>query len=115
MLPLPLTPTPTPNQVKLVLANHKMVHESLNRSYGYGRIELWPAELGVKFEKALYERMLSCLYEDPQYLAALLRRAEPHEADLLVDIITQRLYSNHYKARDLSLHPKPHPNPNPNP
>ena len=101
------------DKVKLVLANHKMVHESLNRSYGYGRIELWPAELGVKFEKALYERMLSCLYEDPQYLAALLRRAEPHEADLLVDIITQRLYSNHYKARDLSLHPKPHPNPNP--
>merc|ERR1740124_1633173 len=77
-----------------------MVHESLNRSYGYGRIELWPAELGVKFEKELYERMLSCLYEDPQYLAALLRRSEPQEADLLVDLITQRLYSNHYKARD---------------
>ena len=34
-----------------MLANHKMVHESLNRSYGYTRIELWPAELGVKFEK----------------------------------------------------------------
>ena len=67
--------------------------------YGYTRIELWPAELGVKFEKALYERMLSCLYEDPQYLAALLRRSEPKEVDLMVDIITQRLYSNHYKAR----------------
>ena len=44
--------------------------------------------------------MLSCLYEDPQYLAALLRRSEPKEVDLMVDIITQRLYSNHYKARD---------------
>ena len=43
--------------------------------------------------------MLSCLYEDPQYLAALLRRSEPKEVDLMVDIITQRLYSNHYKAR----------------
>ena len=67
--------------------------------YGYTRIELWPAELGVKFEKGLYERMLSCLYEDPQYLAALLRRSDPKEVDLMVDIITQRLYSNHYKAR----------------
>ena len=40
----------------------------------------------------LYERMLSCLYEDPQYLAALLRRSDPQEAD-----------------------PNPNPNPNPNP
>tara|TARA_B110001452_G_scaffold11041_1_gene9183 strand:+ start:3615 stop:8069 length:4455 start_codon:yes stop_codon:yes gene_type:complete len=88
------------DKVKLVLANHKMVHESLARSYGYVRIELWPAEIGMKFEKELYERMVSHLYEEPQYLAALLRRAEPHEVDLLVDIISQRLYSNHYKARD---------------
>ena len=37
--------------------------------------------------------------QDPQYLAALLRRSDPKEVDLMVDIITQRLYSNHYKAR----------------
>ena len=88
------------DKVKLVLANHKMVHESLARSYGYTRIELWPAEIGMKFEKEQYEKMLSCLYEEPQYLAALLRRSDPQEVDLLVDVVTQRLYSNHYKARD---------------
>ena len=27
------------DKVKLVLANHKMVHESLNRSYGHARLE----------------------------------------------------------------------------
>ena len=51
------------DKVKLVLANHKMVHESLARSYGYGRIELWPAEIGMRFDKELYEKMLSTLYE----------------------------------------------------
>ena len=30
------------DKVRLVLQNHKMVQESLARSYGYNRIELWP-------------------------------------------------------------------------
>ena len=45
-------------KVKLVLANHKLVHESLAKSYGYERIELMSASVGTKFEKELYEKMM---------------------------------------------------------
>ena len=88
------------DKVRLVLQNHKMVQESLARSYGYNRIELWPAEIDLHFEKELYERMMSQLYEEPQYIAALLRRAEPAEVDQLVEVVVNQLYANHYKARD---------------
>ena len=83
------------DKVRLVLQNHKMVQESLARSYGYNRIELWPAEIDLHFEKELYERMMSQLYEEPQYIAALLRRAEPAEVDLLVEVVVNQLYANH--------------------
>ena len=87
------------DKVRLVQQNHKMVQESLARSYGYNRIELWP-EIDLHFEKELYERMMSQLYEEPQYIAALLRRAEPAEVDQLVEVVVNQLYANHYKARD---------------
>ena len=64
--PPPLSPLRTIMKVKLVLANHKMVHESLARSYGYQRVELWPANIGSKFAREPYERMVSILYEEPQ-------------------------------------------------
>jgi len=87
-------------KVKLVLANHKLVHESLAKSYGYERIELMSAAVGTKLEKELYERMMSVLYEEPQYLSVMLRKAEPAEVDALVQVVVERLYANHYKARD---------------
>ena len=47
-------------QVKLVLSNHKMVQESLGRSYGYQRIELWPANINFKFNKARSRDLDAC-------------------------------------------------------
>ena len=34
------------------------------------------ANVGTKFEKGLYERMMSVLYEEPQYLSVMMRKAE---------------------------------------
>jgi hypothetical protein len=77
-----------------------MVHESLCKHYGYQRIELMPGLAGSVFRKELYERMASILYEEPQYLSVMLRKAEADEVDRLVAIICDRVYANHYKARD---------------
>jgi hypothetical protein len=83
-----------------VLSNHKMVHESLCKSYGYQRIELMPGLSGSVFQKSHYEKMISILYEEPQYLSVMLRKAETDEVDRLVSVICDRIYANHYKARD---------------
>ncbi|KAL1503593.1 hypothetical protein AB1Y20_012070 [Prymnesium parvum] len=87
-------------KVKLVLANHKLVHESLAKSCGYERLKLANPGVGTNFKKELYERMLSVLYEDPQSLSAILKMAEPAEVDALVQVVVERIYANHYKARD---------------
>ena len=87
-------------KVELVLSNHKMVHESLCKHYGYERIELMPGLSGSVFQKGMYERMISILYEEPQYLSVMLRKAEADEVDRLVAVICDRIYANHYKARD---------------
>ena len=87
-------------KVELVLSNHKMVHESLCKHYGYERIELMPGLSGNAFSKAMYERMISILYEEPQYLSVMLRKAESDQVDRLVSVICDRIYANHYKARD---------------
>ena len=88
-------------KVELVLSNHKMVHEGLCKHYGYQRINLTPGlERGGGFQKGLYEQMVSILYEEPQYLSIMLRRAEADEADRLIATICDRIYANHYKARD---------------
>ena len=105
------------DKVRLVLQNHKMVQESLARSYGYNRIELWPAEIDLHFEKELYERMMSQLYEEPQYIAALLRRAEPAEVDQLVEVVVNQLYAlgrvsdwaPQTRSPTQLTHPAPHP------
>ena len=88
------------DKVNLVLLNAKTVQESLARSYGYQRIELWPAEMNLGFEKRPYERMASIIYEEPQHVAVLLKRADAREVDPLVAVIVQQLYANQYKARD---------------
>ena len=44
--------------------------------------------------------MISILYEEPQYLSVMLRKAEADEVDRLVAVICDRIYANHYKARD---------------
>jgi len=88
------------SKVDLVLSNHKMVHESLTKHYGYTRIELLPGLKASSFEKGLYERMISILYEEPQYLSVMLRKAEADQVDRLVQVICERIYANHYKARD---------------
>ena len=54
-------------KVELVLSNHRMVHESLC-GYGFQRIELMPGMSGSTFQKGHYEKMISILYEEPQYL-----------------------------------------------
>jgi len=77
-----------------------MVHESLCKSYGYQRIELMPGLSGSVFQKSHYEKMISILYEEPQYLSVMLRKAETDEVDRLVSVICDRIYANHYKARD---------------
>ena len=97
-------------KVKLVLANHKMVHETLTKHYGYKRIELMPGMKGSSFLRNMYGRMVSILYEEPQYLSIMLKKAEADEAALrkvdndetnrIVAIICDRIYANHYKARD---------------
>jgi len=87
-------------KVELVLSNHKIVHESLCKSYGYQRIELMPGLSGSVFQKSHYEKMISILYEEPQYLSVMLRKAETDEVDRLVSVICDRIYANHYKARD---------------
>ena len=43
------------DKVNLVLQNAKTVQESLSRSFGYQRIELWPAEMNLGFDRAKYE------------------------------------------------------------
>lgn len=98
------------SKVQLVLANHKMVHETLCKHYGYERRELMPGVKSSGFSKQLYERMLSILYEEPANLSVMLKRTEQEEVALgkseadetnrLVAVICDRIYSNHYKARD---------------
>ena len=73
-----------------MLSNHKMVHESLCKSYGYQRIELMPGLSGSVFQKSHYEKMISILYEEPQYLSVMLRKAETDEVDRLVSVICDR-------------------------
>ena len=87
-------------KVELVLSNHRMVHESLCKYYGFQRIELMPGMSGSTFQKGQYEKMISILYEEPQYLSVMLRKAESDEVDRMVAVICDRVYANHYKARD---------------
>ena len=42
------------DKVKLVLSNHKMVHEHLCRHYGYQRIELMPGFANTSFQKVCF-------------------------------------------------------------
>ena len=89
------------SKVELVLSNHKMVHEGLTKHFGYQRIDLMPGlDRGSEFQKGLYEQMISILYEEPQYLSVMMRRAEADEVDRLIAAICERVYANHYKARD---------------
>lgn len=67
-------------KVRLVLSNHKMVHESLCTTYGYQRIDLMPGLGASNFQKDLYENLVSLLYEEPQYLSVMLKKAEPGES-----------------------------------
>ena len=98
------------NKVQLVLANHKTVHETLCRYNAYQHRELMPGIKSSGFPKGLYERMISVLYLEPANLSVMLKKVEESEAALgksendetnrLVAIICDRIYSNHYKARD---------------
>ena len=98
-------------KVELVLSNHRMVHESLCKYYGFQRIELMPGMSGSTFQKGQYEKMISILYEEPQYLSVMLRRPSRtrsigwsrSSATVFMRTITRRgtvLYALAHYARD---------------
>lgn len=57
------------------------------------QVELWPPELEIVFDKGAYERLVSVLYEEPQYLASMLSRAQATKRHQPIPPIDPSYYS----------------------